>query len=111
MLLALSMSVLIGCASNKDLIQQIDGNALRPYQEGTATLILSAVPSLPIVPKFPLSMDWGYDENLMLYTLPERDVDRLLDYRDNLIPMYLAQMNLYEEELLSIIDRISGMNL
>lgn len=56
-------------------------------------------------------MDWDYNKDLGLYTLPERDVDRLLDYRDNLIPMYLAQMNLYEEELLSIIDRISGMNL
>lgn len=111
MLLALSMNVLIGCASNSDLIQQVDENALRPYQEGTATLILSAVPSLPNVPEFPLSMDWDYNKDLGLYTLPERDVDRLLDYRDNLIPMYLAQMNLYEEELLSIIDRISGMNL
>lgn len=50
---------------------------------GTATLLLSTLPSPPAPPEFPDGLDWGYDPVTGRYTLDEAGVDELLDFRDN----------------------------
>ena len=33
------------------------------------------------IPPYPSNIDWGYNEDLKLYTLPQVDLDRLIAWR------------------------------
>ena len=78
---------------------------------GTAVMLLSDLPSPPRLPEFPSGMDWGYDEELGLYTLPEADCDRLLKYRDVDLALYAADSAYFEQELEAVIDTIDSLGL
>lgn len=61
------------------------------------------VPQLPVLPKFP-KLTWSYQNGL--YCLSETDADRLLDYKENSIPLYEFQIQQYREQLKTVLDGI-----
>lgn len=112
LLLILSLTVLSGCASNAEITEAIiaeeEGRTSLP---GTAVTLLASRPALPPVPDFPSGMDWGYSEELDLYTLPADDCDRLLNYRDVELELYKTDLALYEDNLNTIVAKIEELNL
>ena len=59
------------------------------------------IPELPALPDFP-DLLWFYKDGF--YCLDEQNVDLLLDYRDNQIPLYEFQMEQYQEQLQIVLD-------
>ena len=87
MLLASSVST--GCRTSV----QTDRTALE--------IIASEIPDLPKIPEWP-DVCWSYCEGM--YCLIEEDVDRVLDYLENSIPLYRFEMENYERELRIVLD-------
>ena len=106
------LSVLIGCASSPEvteaLIAQEQGRTTAP---GTATMMLSNLPPLPSIPEFPRELDWGYSEELDLYTLPAADCDRLLEYRDVELALYAEDIALYKTNLQEVINKLDELDI
>ena len=107
------MSVLTACVSpiTNDVKGELEDEGYRPTTEGTATMLLSLRPDLPVLPEFPLNLNWDYDENSDLYTLDEKGVDALLNYRDNTIENYKRELELYESQMAVIENEIRSLNL
>ena len=59
------------------------------------------MPSLPQVPEFP-SLSWSYNDGL--YSINEEDVDKLLDYGENQIPLFAWSLEVYEKQVQIIMD-------
>lgn len=112
LLLILFLSVLIGCASSPEvteaLIEQEQGRTTAP---GTATMMLATLPPLPSVPEFPQGLDWGYSEELDLYTLPAADCDRLLEYRDVTLALYAEDVTFHQTSLQAVINRLCELDI
>ena len=67
-------------------------------------VMVSMVPSLPEMPEFP-ELHWTYSDGL--YSLGEEDVDSLLDYGENALPLYLHEMETYEMKMNSIVSNLT----
>lgn len=63
------------------------------------------IPDLPELPPFP-ELQWELEENGR-YSISEEDADRLLDYRDNALPLYRFEIERYQRELGIIAESIS----
>ena len=63
------------------------------------------IPDLPELPPFP-ELQWMLEENGR-YSISEEDADRLLDYRDNELPLYRFRIEQYQRELGVIADSIN----
>lgn len=64
-----------------------------PYEE----ILIGMIPDLPEPPSFP-ELQWELETNGR-YSIPEEDADRLLDYRDNSLPLYRFEIERYQREL------------
>lgn len=64
-----------------------------PYEE----ILIGMIPDLPEPPSFH-ELQWELEENGR-YSIPEEDADRLLDYRDNSLPLYRFEIERYQREL------------
>lgn len=64
-----------------------------PYEE----ILIGMIPDLPEPPSFP-ELQWELEENGR-YSIPEEDTDRLLNYRDNELPLYRFRIEQYQREL------------
>ena len=64
-----------------------------PYEE----ILIGMIPDLPELPSFP-ELHWEIEENGR-YSISEEDADRLLDYRDNELPLYRFEIERYQREL------------
>ena len=53
-------------------------------------------PSLPDLPSFP-TLEWKYEDGC--YSISEEDVDKLLDYGENKIPLYKYEIDVYSREM------------
>ena len=67
-------------------------------------VMVSMVPSLPEMPEFP-ELHWTYADGL--YSLGEEDVDSLLDYGENALPLYLHEMETYEMKMNLIVSNLT----
>lgn len=75
-----------------------------PYEE----ILIGMIPDLPELPQFP-ELQWMLEENGR-YSISEEDADRLLDYRDNALPLYRFEIERYRRELEILIDAITRGN-
>lgn len=106
------MSVLSACVSPVEEVRnELAADGKRMTREGTASMLLSLRPDVPVLPDFPLNLAWGYCDSSGLYTLDEEGVDRLLDYRDNALRRYREDWSLYEIQLDTIVERITELGL
>ena len=64
-----------------------------PYEE----ILIGMIPDLPEPPSFP-ELQWMLEENGR-YSISEEDADRLLNYRDNELPLYRFEIERYQREL------------
>ena len=64
-----------------------------PYEE----ILIGMIPDLPELPSFP-ELQWMLEESGR-YSISEEDADRLLDYRDNELPLYRFEVERYQREL------------
>jgi len=63
------------------------------------------VPELPEIPAWPV-LHWTYNDGF--YCLSEADADKLLDYMENRMPLYIFEISRYEEELGAVIDALKN---
>lgn len=66
-------------------------------------ILISEIPPLPSLPPFPV-LNWRYEGGR--YCIGETDVDELLDYGENQIPLYLFELEQYTEGLSIIIEAL-----
>lgn len=72
-----------------------------PYEE----ILIGMIPDLPEPPSFP-ELQWELEENGR-YSISEEDADRLLNYRDNELPLYRFEIEKYQREMRIIAESIS----
>jgi hypothetical protein len=61
------------------------------------------IPSTPEIPNFP-KLTWSLENDK--YYLSERDVDTLLNYGENELPLYRFEMNSFNKQLELILNGI-----
>lgn len=59
------------------------------------------IPELPELPAWP-DLNWQYEDGR--YSLSEAEVDKILDYWENQIPMYQYQIKLFKDKLAVVLD-------
>jgi hypothetical protein len=59
------------------------------------------IPSLPEVPSLPL-LTWSFKDGM--YSISESDVDKLLDYGENTLPLFKFELDVYKRQVEIIID-------
>lgn len=78
---------------------------VQPKLEDSYTqVLLGMIPELPEVPDFP-ALSWSYSNGL--YSISEEDVDKLLDYGENMIPRFRWDLEQYEKKLNVIVQVFS----
>lgn len=65
--------------------------------------LLSMIPVLPEVPSLP-QLTWTYHDGL--YCLDEQNVDSLLDYGENTLPLFRWELDQYRRKLDSILQAL-----
>ena len=75
-----------------------------PYEE----ILVWMIPDLPELSPFP-ELQWMLEENGR-YSISEEDADRILDYRDNELPLYRFELEQYQREMEIIQTSLSGWN-
>ena len=65
--------------------------------------LISMIPELPEVPAFP-ELNWTYLDGL--YCLDERNVDKLLDYGENILPQFKWDLDQYQKKLEIVLQRL-----
>ena len=73
-----------------------------PYGE----ILVGMIPDLPVLPSFP-ELHWELEENGR-YSISEEDADRLLDYRDDELPMYRFKIDRYQSELDTVSEALTA---
>lgn len=68
-------------------------------------ILLSLVPPLPPFPEFP-TLHWTYEGGL--YSIGEEDVDKLLDYGENKIPLYKDEIERYKRKMELILKALES---
>lgn len=63
-------------------------------------ILASEVPDLPRIPEWP-DVRWSYRDGM--YCLSEEDVDRVLDYLENAMPLYRFEMERYGRQLETVL--------
>ena len=66
-----------------------------------APTIANEIPTLPPIPSWP-NVSWSYEDGK--YSLNEEDVDKVLNYLENEMPLYEFEINRFEEEISIIIN-------
>ena len=97
----LALSALIACTStDRATTAEEVSESFNVYVK----TILSEFPHLPDVPSFP-ELNWKYQDGL--YGIDEEDVDKLLNYAENTIPLYKHNLKTYEEKVNVIINALT----
>lgn len=96
--LALIVLTMAGCKTTKEIVPVDPGE---DYREAVAALL----PDPPVIPEFP-QLKWAYSEGR--YSIDEADVDKLLDFRDNALPQYRYEVEVYTAQVDAIIKGLSA---
>lgn len=100
-MLMLALSVLTACTStNRSSTAEEVSESFNVYVK----TILLDFPHLPEVPSFP-ELNWKYQDGL--YGIGEEDVDKLLNYAENTIPLFKHNLKTYEEKVNVIIKALT----
>ena len=100
-MLILALSALTACTStNRSSNTEEVSESFNVYVK----TILSDFPILPEVPSFP-ELHWTYNDGL--YGIGEEDVDKLLNYAENTIPLFKHNLKNYEEKVNVIIKTLT----
>ena len=70
-----------------------------PYTE----ILIAEIPEHPVLPEWPC-VSWEYDDGR--FSLSEEDVDKVLNYLENEIPLYTFEVEQYEAELNIVLDAL-----
>ena len=93
MILSLVLSVLTSCTTT-EVSDQSD-----IYRDA----LISMIPKLPEVPTLP-QLTWTYIEGL--YCLDEDNVNKLLDYGENTLPLFRWEMKQYQRKLDAVLSAL-----
>ena len=93
MILILVLIGLTGCTTTSASVEQ------DLFKE----TLLSMIPVLPEVPSLP-ELKWTYRDGL--YCLEEHDVDKLLNYGENDLPLFRWQLEQYQRKLEIILQSL-----
>lgn len=100
-MLMLALSALTACTStNRSSTAEEVSESFNVYVK----TILSEFPILPEFPSFP-ELHWAYNDGL--YGIDEEDVDKLLNYAENTIPLFKHNLKTYEEKVNVIINALT----
>lgn len=78
-----------------------------PASDGTAKeILISQVPEMPQFPVWP-DVKWSYSDGW--YSLDEKDVDKVLDYLENGVPVFRFELEQYEEQLWIVLKGIMAL--
>ena len=66
-------------------------------------ILISEIPNHPVLPSWPC-VTWKYEDGR--YSLSEEDVDKVLNYLENEIPLYTFEVEQYEEQLQIVLDAL-----
>jgi len=69
-------------------------------------ILVEYMPEPPTLPVWPDVM-WEYADGR--YSLCEEDVDKVLDYLENKVPLYSFEMERYEEQVRMVLDGILAL--
>ncbi len=69
-------------------------------------ILVGQIPDLPEIPAWP-EVNWSYENGK--YCLVEEDVDKVLDYLENRMPLYRFEMEQFGEQLRIVLDGISSI--
>lgn len=100
-MLMLALSALIACTSTN---RASNTEEVSKDWSLYVKTILSDFPHLPEVPSFP-ELNWTYQDGL--YGISEEDVDKLLNYAENTIPLFKHNLETYEEKVNVIIKALT----
>lgn len=75
--------------------------------DATLAILVGQIPDLPDIPAWP-EVIWSYEDGK--YCLVEEDVDKVLDYLENRMPLYRFEMEQFGEQLRIVLDGISSIN-
>ena len=89
-ILLLALTVLTGCKSTETAVSN-------------SQVLKDMIPELPELPQWP-ELRWEYQDGY--YCLNEADVDKVLDYWENKIPLYQSEIELYKKKLSIVMDRL-----
>ena len=64
-------------------------------------ILISEIPDLPEIPNWP-DVQWFYESGS--YFLTESDVDKVLNYLENAIPLYRFEIAQYEQQLHIVVE-------
>ena len=104
LLMILSVISLIGCVNKPVVIEDT-----KEVVDGTATLLLQTLPSLPDPPEFPARLNWGYQEPV--YTLDEDGTDKLLEFRDIDYSDFKYDLETWKMQFDAVKSKISDLNI
>lgn len=90
----LVLIVLTGCTSTE---------TIEPEQDNYQEVLKGMIPLLPEIPSFP-ELSWSFENNK--YSISESDVDKLLDYGENKIPLYKFELDLYKRQLDIVLQQL-----
>lgn len=77
--------------------------AARSDSDPFAQTLALMIPQLPEVPTWP-EVTWIWSDGL--YCLTEEDVDKVLDYLENQMPLYRFEMDQYEGATAAVIEAL-----
>ena len=69
-------------------------------------ILIAEIPEVPTLPSWP-SVYWAYEDGK--YYLNEEDVDKVLDYLENQIPLYQFEVTKFEEQLGIVLDGLRAL--
>ena len=93
MILSLALSVLTSCTT----VETTDPSDT--YRD----ILISIIPKLPEVPTLP-QLSWTYKDGL--YCLDEDNVNKLLDYGENTLPLFRWEMQQYQRKLDAVLSAL-----
>ncbi len=88
------------------LLVLLVSTACRTVQKSDAAyieILISEIPEHPVLPSWPL-VTWEYRDGR--YSLGEEDVDKVLNYLENEIPLYKYEVKQYQEQLDVVLDAL-----
>ena len=69
-------------------------------------ILIAEIPEVPTLPSWP-SVYWDYEDGK--YYLTEEDIDKVLDYLENQIPLYQFEVTQFEEQLELVLEGLKQL--
>ncbi len=85
----------------------LTGCQTKAQSDSTYTeILISEIPQHPALPSWPC-VTWEYEDGR--YSLSEEDVDKVLSYLENDIPLYRFEVERYEKQLQIVLEGLKAL--